>query len=75
MLLEMRQPAAALKELEAAMQKEPNRFRGRYGAARAAELAGEREKAQAYYSKLMDLSEHAKQERPELQLARAFLGD
>jgi hypothetical protein len=34
MLLEMKQSAAALKEFEAAMQKEPNRFRGLYGAAR-----------------------------------------
>jgi tetratricopeptide (TPR) repeat protein len=74
MLLEMAQPAAALKEFEAAMQKEPNRFRGLYGAARAAELAGERDKAQAYYSKLVRLAEHSQQERAELQTARAFLG-
>ena len=45
MLLEMQQAAAALKEFEAAMQKEPNRFRSLYGAARAADLAGERAKA------------------------------
>jgi tetratricopeptide (TPR) repeat protein len=74
MLLEMEQPAAALKEFEAAMQKEPNRFRSLYGAARAAELAGERDKAQAYYSKLMTLAEHSQQERAELQTARVFLG-
>jgi hypothetical protein len=73
MLLEMRQAAAALQEFEAAMQKEPNRFRSLYGAARAAELAGERDKAATYYTRLMTLARHAKQERAELQTARAFL--
>jgi tetratricopeptide (TPR) repeat protein len=74
MLLEMAQPTAALQAFETAMQKEPNRFRSLYGAARAAELAGERNKAQTYYSKLMRLAEHSQQERPELQTARVFLG-
>jgi hypothetical protein len=73
MLLEMHQAAAALKEFEAAMQKEPNRFRSLYGAARAAELAGERDKATTYYTRLTTLAEHAKHERAELQTARAFL--
>jgi hypothetical protein len=41
MLLEMNQPAQALKEFEASHLKEPNRFRGLYGAARAAELSGD----------------------------------
>jgi len=74
MQLEMKQPAAALEEFEAVMQKEPNRFRGLYGAARAAELAGGHDKAKAYYTNLLTVSEHSKQERPELQTARAFLG-
>ena len=74
MLLEMAQPVAALTAFEAAMHKEPNRFRSLYGAARAAELAGERDKAQAYYSKLLTLTKHSQQERSELQTARAFLG-
>ena len=74
MLLEMAQPVAALTAFEAAMHKELNRFRSLYGAARAAELAGERDKAQAYYSKLLTLTKHSQQERSELQTARAFLG-
>jgi hypothetical protein len=74
MLLEMQQPAAALREFEAVTQKEPNRFRGLYGAARAAELAGGRDKATAYYTNLLTVSKHSQQERPELQTARAFLG-
>jgi tetratricopeptide (TPR) repeat protein len=73
MLLEVHQAAAALKEFEVAMQKEPNRFRSLYGAARAAELAGQRDKATTYYTRLMRLAEHATHERAELQTARAFL--
>ena len=57
MLLELKRPAEALKEFEATMAKEPNRFRGVYGAARAAVGAGDREKARAYSAKLdRDLS-------------------
>src|SRR5205823_6156755 len=50
MLLEANEPAQALREYEAAMRVEPNRFRGLYGAARAAELSGDRTKARTYYS-------------------------
>jgi hypothetical protein len=45
MLMEANQHLVALKEYEASQQREPNRFRGFYGAARAAEGAGDREKA------------------------------
>src|SRR6185295_648979 len=49
MLLELKQPAAALKEYQAVMKKEPNRFRAVYGAATAASLAGDRAAARMYY--------------------------
>ena len=52
---------------------EPNRFRGLYGAARAAELSGNREKARTYYGQLVALADQADAERPELQQARGFL--
>ena len=42
MLLQLKQPAEALKEFEATLKKEPNRFRALYGAAHAAALAGDR---------------------------------
>ncbi len=42
MLLQMKKPAEALVEYQATMKKEPNRFRGVYGAAKAASLAGDR---------------------------------
>ncbi len=72
MLLEAGQPAPALKEYEASQQREPNRFRGFYGAARAAEASGDRGKAAMYYGKLLELAKNADSERPELARARDF---
>ena len=73
MLLELKQPAPALKEFEASQVREPNRFRGHYGAARAAEAAGDRSKAADYYAKLMELSKNGDTSRPELARARAYV--
>ncbi len=67
MLLEGNAPAEALKEFEASMRVEPNRFKGLYGAARAAELAGDRAKARTYYAQLLTLGEKADTDRPELR--------
>jgi hypothetical protein len=74
MLYETGQPALALKEYEASQQREPNRFRGYYGAARAAEAAGDRDKAAMYYGKLLTLAQHADADRPELAHAKAYIG-
>lgn len=73
MLLEAGQPALALKEYEASQQREPNRFRGYYGAARAAEAAGDRDKAALYYGRLLSLAKDADGQRPEVARARAFV--
>jgi tetratricopeptide (TPR) repeat protein len=73
LLLELDQPGEALQEFEVSQRSEPNRFRGLYGAARAAELAGDLEKAHTYYEQLVNLAEQADGERPELETARAFL--
>jgi tetratricopeptide (TPR) repeat protein len=73
MLLELKQPAQALKEYEASHVREPNRFRGFYGAARAAEGSGDRRKAADYYAKLMDLAKKGDTSRPELARARAYV--
>ncbi len=73
LLIELGQPGQALREFEASFNREPNRFQGLYGAARAAELSGDREKARTYYAKLMALAQNADTERPELKHARAFL--
>lgn len=73
LLLELREPTKALKEFETALLAAPNRFNGLYGAARAAELSGDRAKARSFYAKLATLSEKSDGERPELLAARAFL--
>jgi len=53
--------------------REPNRFRGYSGAARAAEAAGDRRKAADYYAKLTELAKKADSQRPELARAKAYL--
>ena len=73
MLLELKQPALALKEFETSQLREPNRFRGLYGAARAAEAAGERQKAAEYYGKLMAMTKNGDGTRPELARAKTYL--
>ncbi len=70
MLLEMDRPAEALAEFEATMQKEPNRFRGIYGAAVAAERSSDHEKAKTYYTQLLTICERGDAGRLELQAAR-----
>lgn len=73
MLLELHRPAAALEAFAAAQQVQPSRFRSLYGAARAAELAGDREKAKKYYTQLISLCQQADSQRPEYEQARVFL--
>jgi hypothetical protein len=73
LLLETGQAASALREFEAALKENPNRYRGLYGAARAAEAAGDQEKASMYFAKLVALSKNADTDRPELARATAFL--
>jgi predicted Zn-dependent protease len=72
MLLEANRPAEALVAFEATMKKEPNRFRGLYGAGRAAEAAGQRDKARAFYAQLIAVVGDTQPSRPELQHARKF---
>jgi tetratricopeptide (TPR) repeat protein len=73
LLLELKQPAAALREFETSLAQAPNRFNGLYGAARAARLAGDQKTARSYYGKLVALSRHADTTRPEIEEAKAFL--
>ena len=73
LLLELREPQHALKEFEASLLVSPNRFNGLYGAAKAAELSGDREKARTFYAKLTALGERSDGMRTELQAAKAFL--
>jgi tetratricopeptide (TPR) repeat protein len=73
LLLALKQPAEALRAFELSFKAAPNRFRGFYGAARAADRLGNRAKAGEYYEKLVALSSHADSDRPELTEAKAFL--
>ena len=73
LLLELRQPGPALKEFEKALVEYPNRMRGFYGAARAAETSGNLRKAAEYYKKLVALTAKADSDKKEVQQAKAFL--
>jgi hypothetical protein len=73
MLLDLNQPAQALVAFEASAAREPNRFNGLYGAARAAELSGDTAKARALYTRLVALCDRADGERPELHQAKTAL--
>ena len=73
MLLELKQPAAALREFEQSQVREPNRLRGYVGAAAAAAAAGERDKARANYAKLVELTRDADTPLPEIARAKSYL--
>lgn len=70
MLLDANRPADALVEFEATIKKEPNRFLGLYGGARAAEAAGQRARAIALYKQLLQVASDPTSNRPELEHAR-----
>ena len=73
LLLESKRPKEAYAEYLASLKQYPNRFRGLYGAARAAEAAGDSANAAVYYQRLADLAAHADRARPEVQHARQYL--
>jgi len=77
MLLEINEPEQALEQFEATLKKEPNRFRAMYGAARAAQLSGNREASRKYFSDLLKTCERAdKPGRAEvLEANKAVLGN
>jgi tetratricopeptide (TPR) repeat protein len=73
MLLDRGMAKEALAAFEATMTKEPNRFNGYVGAAKAAQALGDTGKAKAIYEKLVALAADANSERPTLAAARAFV--
>jgi hypothetical protein len=75
LLLELNQPEAALVEYERSQRAVPQRFNGLYGAARAAELSGDREKAKRYYSELLRVCDRSDAQRSELEQANRFLAE
>ncbi|HEY4271009.1 MAG TPA: hypothetical protein VGM65_03320 [Candidatus Udaeobacter sp.] len=73
LLLQMGESKQAQREFEAALKIYPGRFRGLYGAAQAAELAGNNEDATRYYTKLAAQTSNASGSRDELNHIREFL--
>ncbi|HEX2092861.1 MAG TPA: hypothetical protein VHG28_10685 [Longimicrobiaceae bacterium] len=73
LLLELGRAADARRSYEQTLRREPNRARALFGAARAAELAGDRAAARTRYEELLKLMASAGADRREPTLARAFL--
>jgi tetratricopeptide (TPR) repeat protein len=74
MLLELNQPQEALVEYERSMKIDPNRFNELAGAAQAAELVHQPDKANSYYAQLLKNCDDGKQsDRPELGRAKMVL--
>jgi tetratricopeptide (TPR) repeat protein len=75
MLVLMGMPGEALKAYEASLRVAPNRFNGLYGAGRAAELAGDLNMAESFYSKVVQITIGVESDRPGLERAKAFLSE
>lgn len=73
LLLERGDARAAAAEYQISFRQTPNRFRGLYGAARAADVGGDRAKAAEYYGKLLDLAKNGDGSRTELKRAHEYL--
>ena len=71
MLMDLKQPKAALVEYQAVLKKEPRRFRAVYGVAKAAQAAGDMATARKAFADLVAICERGdKPGRPELAEAR-----
>ena len=67
------EPAQALREFEASLRNNPNRYRSFAGPAKAAERAGDRAEAKNYYEKLLILAAEADGGRPDLVAAKQYV--
>lgn len=70
LLLDLGRPKEALAAFELSLTNDPNRFRAIYGAARAAQLSGDRGKSNKYYRQLLAQAATASG-RPEIDRAKA----
>ena len=66
--------STALREFESVLEREPNRLRAFAGATRAAQSAGNKEKAAQYAAKLVDLTQTADTPLEEVARAKQLLG-
>jgi tetratricopeptide (TPR) repeat protein len=74
LFLDLKQPLEALSAYQAALKMSPKRFDALYGAARAAESAGNTKEARDYYSQLAKIAGPGA-DRPELQEVRVNLAE
>jgi Tfp pilus assembly protein PilF len=63
----------ALADFEKVLVREPNRFHATYGAARAAQLAGDHARAAEYYRAFVAIVADSDTQRAEVALARRYL--
>ncbi len=75
MLMDMNRPEQALAEYEIDLRTDPNRFNGLYGAAEAATMIQQKQKAAGYYAQLLKNCEGIRSDRPELEQARTLLAE
>jgi tetratricopeptide (TPR) repeat protein len=76
MLLEVNEPAKALEQFEATLEKEPRRFNSLYGAAHAAQLSGSRDTSRKYFRELLRVCARAdKPARSELEEAEHSISE
>jgi Tfp pilus assembly protein PilF len=72
--LESGDGAAALREFETVLKRDPNRLRAFAGAARAAEASGDKAKAAQYAAKVVELTASADTQLGEMAYAKQVLG-
>jgi tetratricopeptide (TPR) repeat protein len=76
MLLELSHAQQALTQYEVALKLSPNRLNGLYNAGRAAEAAGDKQKAKSFYAALLkSTSNGANTSRPELTHAKTYISE
>ena len=73
MLLDRSMAKEALAAFEATKAKEPNRFQGYAGAAKAADTLGDKATARQNYQQLVALTANSDTERPEVKAAKTYL--
>jgi len=73
MLMELKEPKAALAQYQRSLKRDPNRLRTLFGAGKAAQASGDREAARGYYGQVKELGAQGDGTRAEVLYAREFL--
>jgi hypothetical protein len=73
LLLENGAAAEALKQYEAVLRTAPRRFNATAGAAKSSDAVGDKSKARAFATQLLEIAKNAEVSRPEVAWARAYV--